>query len=253
MSGGATRRVNAGRGHSYRLGGAKVPGVTTIIGDGVPKPALTAWAARETATFAYEQRETLLNLDQAAAVDLLKGAPYRERDKAARRGTEVHRLAEQLVRDVEVDVPEELAGHVESYLQFLDDWAPEAVHVELVVGHRTHRWMGTLDLIADLNTGERWLLDIKTTRSGVFGETALQLAAYRHAQFFLDDAGVEQPMIPVDRCGVIWVRADGYDLVPVTADADVYRYFRAAQWIATFATETSRTVIGDALTPGGPT
>jgi hypothetical protein len=36
----ATRRVNRGRGHSYLLDGAPVPGVTTILGQGMPKPAL---------------------------------------------------------------------------------------------------------------------------------------------------------------------------------------------------------------------
>jgi hypothetical protein len=220
-----------------------------VIGNGVPKPALTAWAARMTAAFAWEKRETLLELEQDEAIDFLKGAPYRDRDRAARRGTEVHRLAEQLINDAEVDVPEDLAGHVDSYLRFLDDWKPEPLHVELVVGHRTHRWMGTLDLIADLADGSRWLLDIKTTRSGVFGETALQLAAYRHAEFYVDDNGHEQPMPDVERCGVIWVRADGYDLVPVTADAAVYSYFRAAQYVATFSTEMSKVVIGDALYP----
>lgn len=249
MTARATRRVNNGRGHSYKLAGEKVDGVTTVIGNGVPKPALPAWAARETAAYAWEKRETLLELDEAEAVDFLKGAPFRERDRAARRGTEVHRLAERLLAGDEIDVPEELAGHVDAYLRFLDDWQPAPVLVEGVVGHRGHRWMGTLDLIADLADGTRWLLDIKTTRSGVFGETALQLAAYRHAEFYLDDQGAEQPMPPVERTGVIWVRADGYDLVPVTADAAVYTYFRAAQYVATFQTEMSKVVIGDAIFP----
>ncbi len=245
---GATRRIDSGRGHHYKMSGDKVDGVTTIIGNGVPKPALTAWAARMVASYAWEKREALLELEQDEAVDFLKGAPFRDRDRAARRGTEVHRLAEQLISDQEVDVPEELAGHVDSYMRFLDEWKPDPVHVELVVGHRTHRWMGTLDLIADLGDGNRWLLDIKTTRSGIFGETALQLAAYRHAEFYVDDNGVEQPMPSVDRVGAIWVRADGYDLIPVTADAATYSYFRAAQFVATFAGQ-SKTVIGDAIYP----
>ena len=39
--------------------------------------------------------------------------------------------------------------------------------------------MGTFDLIADFNDGLRRLVDIKTTRSGIYPETTIQVAAYR--------------------------------------------------------------------------
>ena len=55
---------------------------------------------------------------------------------------------------------------------------------------------------------QRWLLDLKTSRSGVYGETALQLAGYRFAEVYVDSGGVEQPMPEVDRCAVVWVRAE---------------------------------------------
>lgn len=35
--------------HRYRLDGDWVPGVTTLIGKGLPKPALPYWAARTVA------------------------------------------------------------------------------------------------------------------------------------------------------------------------------------------------------------
>lgn len=242
-----TGRVNRGRNHSYKLDGEPAPGVTTVIGDGIPKPALSYWAAKSVAEYAVENLDTLATLDRFAAVDLLKGAPWRDRDAAARRGTEVHRLGEQLVAGQEIEVPDELVGHVDAYLRFLDEWQPVPLLVEAVVINRTHRYMGTLDLVADLADGQRWLLDIKTTRSGVYGETGLQLAAYRNAEHYLDDQGDEQPMPAVDRCGVIWVRADGYDLIPVDTGPDIYRYFRAAQFVAHFTKHVAGTVVGDAL------
>ena len=109
--------------------------------------------------------------------------------------------------------------------------------------------MGTFDLVAKLH-GETWLLDLKTTRSGIFGETALQLAAYRHAEFYLDTEGEEQPMPEVDRVGAIWCRADGYDLIPVEAGADVYRMFQYAQMVARFTTELGKSWVLPALQPG---
>lgn len=243
-----TKRIDNGRGHSYKLDGQKVDGVTTIIGNGIPKPALINWAAREVATFAADHLDTLTTLKRDERIDLLKGSHYRERDAAARRGTEVHGLAEKLVNGEEVTVPEELMGHVDSYLRFLDEWNPTAILVEAVVGHRTHKWMGTFDLFAEID-GEPWLLDIKTTRSGIYGDTALQLAAYRHAEFFLASSGQEQPMPWAEKVGAIWVRADGYDIVPVEAGEDVYRCFRYAQQIAAFTTTHSKEWVGDTIPP----
>lgn len=241
-----TKRIDSGRGHWYKLDGQKTDGVTTIIGNGVPKPALQHWAAREVATFAADNLELIGQLDRDARVDLLKGAPYRDRDKAARRGTEVHAHAERLVTGDEVEVPEELAGHVDSYIRFLNDWHVQAEHIELVVGNRKHRYMGSLDLIATLADGQRWLLDIKTTRSGIYSEVALQLAAYRYAEFHTD-GDTEHPMPTVDACGAIWVRADGYDLVPVDAGPTTFRTFLYVQQVARFAKGES--LVGDVLTP----
>lgn len=246
---GQTKRINRGRSHSYLLDGEKVDSVTGIIGDGLPKPALTNWAAREVATYAVDNIPLLHGLDRDAAIDLLKGAPYRDRDKAARRGTEVHKLAERLARGEEVTVPEELDGHVTSYLRFREEWCPTNEIIEFVCGSRKYRHMGTGDLMADLNGLGRCLIDLKTTRSGVFGEIALQLSGYRYSEFYLDENGREQPMPEIDWTGALWLRADGYDLLPVMTDPHIYRIFLYVQQVAHFAGAVSKEVIGNALVP----
>lgn len=277
MTAPATRRINAGNGHWYKMDGEKVDGVTTVIGNGIPKPALVGWAAKAIAEYVGERLEidpdkgtvgadnlvaSLAKVgannrynkwpdsgapSRLAIIETLKGVHYADRDKAARRGTEVHGLGERLVNGEEITVPDELVGHVDAYLKFLADWDVQPELVEVVVGNRTHRWMGTLDLIATLNDGQRWLLDIKTTRSGIYGETALQLAAYRNAEFYLDADDVEHPMPAVDAVGAIWVRADGYDLIPVHAEAETYRMFRYAQQVAKFTTELGKSWVLPAL------
>lgn len=273
-----TRRTETGNGHSYKLDGNKVDGVTTILGNGIPKPALVGWAAKTIAEYVGERititpagnvDATTLAQDLAtigrenryskwpndgsvsrlAFIETLKGVHWQDRDRAAKRGTEVHDLAERIVHGEEVEVPTELAGHVDSYIRFLDDWQVSPIVVEGVCGHRKHRWMGTFDLVADLH-GERWLLDLKTTRSGIFGETALQLAAYRHAEFYIDPDGNEQPMPEVDHVGAVWCRADGYDLIPVEAGPDQYRMFQYAQMVARFTTELGKQWVHPALQPG---
>lgn len=248
MSAIQTGRINRGNGHSYLLDGHKVQGVTTIIGNGLPKPALINWAANTTADYAVDHWDELGTEAPSKRLAILKQARYAERDAAARRGTEVHALAEQLVQGVEVEVPEPLAGHVDSYMRFLDDWNPQPVIVEAVVFSRKQKYAGTLDMIADIAGLGRGLWDVKTTRSGVFGEVALQLAAYRYADIYLDPDGNEQPMPEVEHCGVIWVRADGYELVPVTAGPDQFRSFLYVAQCAQF-TDTARDLIGEALTP----
>lgn len=241
------RRRNHGRGHSYiDANGIKVPGVTTIINDGVPKPALMNWAANTTAEYAVDRWDDLGEMKPAARLKALKDARYADRDAAANRGTAVHNIAERLGRGEEVPVPEELAGHVESYVKFLDDWDPEILLTESPIVSYRHGYAGTFDLIATL-AGERWLLDIKTSRSGVFGETALQLAAYRYADFYIKD-GADHPMPEVAHTGVIHVRADGYSLVPVTAEREQFRAFLYVQQVGQFCA-ASRDLVLDELTP----
>ena len=72
-------------------------------------------------------------------------------------------------------MPDELAGHVDNYLALVRDWHPEELLVEATCANRSHAWPGTLDLVADLADGRGWLLDLKTTRSGVYPDTAIQL------------------------------------------------------------------------------
>jgi hypothetical protein len=240
-------RRNHGRGHSYLLDGEKVPGVTTILGAALPKPALIEWAGKTTAAYAIDHWEELGELTPSKRLARLDKARFEERDAAARRGTEVHRLAEALVSGEEVTVPDELAGHVESYVDFLDAWEPEPVLVEAVIANRAVGYCGTVDLVADMG-GTRWLLDVKTARSGIFGETALQLCAYARAEVYLDDEGNEAKMadVGIDRIAGIHVRADGWDLRELRGDDEVWNTFRHLAWLARH-TEDMRDWVGAAL------
>lgn len=227
-------RRNHGKGHSYTLDGRKVPGVTTILGKTMPKDALLKWAADQTANHAIDYWDELAALAPSARLKRLQGARFADRDQASNRGTEVHRLAAEYLEGKEIDIPEELESHVRSYESFVQEWDPQPVAVEFVVANPAVGYCGTGDLIADLADGYRWLLDIKTSRSGIFAETVLQLAAYRNATFwapFDDLAGVGLiGELGIQKCGAIHVRPDGYSLIPIT-DTDVpFEYFRHLAW-----------------------
>jgi hypothetical protein len=241
------RRVDTAKGHYYKdAQGQRVPGVTTIIGDGVPKPALINWAANATAEAAVDRWDDLTSLAPAKRLKELQGARYAERDAAARRGTEVHRAAEQLLAGKPVQVPEEIAGHVESYARFLDEFEVTAAAVEFSCVSYRWGYAGTADLYASVKLPDRgltWLLmDLKTTRSGIYGETALQLAAYRYADKWIVD-GEEQDPSQADHCAAIHVRADGYDLVPVEAGESEHKDFLYAMRVGQFVAR-SRDLVG---------
>jgi len=244
------KRRNAGRGHYYvDEDGTRFDGVTTLLGEGLPKPALVNWAANTTADYAVDHWDELSRNTISERINKLRRARFAERDRAAKRGTEVHTLAERLIRGEEVDVSDELAGHVESYVRFLDEWKPIAVLVETPVANRRWRYAGTLDAVVDMG-GRRVLVDIKTSRSGIFPETAYQLAAYAGAEVYLDDDGNEQPMSGLGICDAlgIWVRADGYDLYPVDISENTHRTFLHIAHVAR-QTKDNKRLIGEALAP----
>jgi hypothetical protein len=237
---GPIRRVDTAKSHHYRdADNRRVPGVTTIIGGGVPKPALINWAGTATAEYAVDRWRELEALKPSEKLKRLQKARYADRDEAADRGTEVHKLAEPLARGVEVDIPDAIAGHVQSYIDFLDDFEPEVLLLEATIYSLQWGYAGTLDAIFYFPTLAQTLLcDIKTNRSGIFGETALQLAGYRYADSYVDADGVEHPMIPVDGAAAIHVRADGYSLIPVVAGPAQHEALRNAMAVREFVADS---------------
>lgn len=246
-----TRRDTA-KGHYYRdAEGRRVPGVTTILSEGLPKTALINWAANATADAAVNRWDELAAMPPAARLKTLQGARYEDKDRAAKRGTEVHGFAERLALGETVQAPDEIAGHVEAYARFLDEFAVRPVHVEFSVASYQHGYAGTGDLIADITSAgvtRRLLLDIKTNRSGIYPETALQLAAYRFADVLIPADGPEVPMPPVDGCAAVHVRGDGYSLIPVTAGPEQHRTFLYVNEIAKWSKD-SRDLVGAPVVP----
>lgn len=254
MAGGPRNATTTNRGRTYKWADEDFLSVTTILGRGVPKPALTGWAARTVAEYAVAhigQLASNVAEDPAGAVDWLKGSPYRDRDKAAAKGTDVHAAAEAHI--LGRPMPEwdkDIAPSMHMFEKFLERFNPTFELSEASVFSRAHHYAGTLDFIAvfdsidatlfGLPTGSpvRLLTDIKTGR-GVYGEVALQLSAYAHADFIGMPDGTEVPMPAVDGAAVLHLRPQSYKLVPVVADETVFRSFLYAQQVAHFCDEVA--------------
>lgn len=243
---GRTYRKNHGRGHSYFIDGEQVQGVTTIIGNGVPKPALPSWAAREAAEYAVDNWDELSAMGLIQRHNAIKGAPWRKSGAAAVRGTRVHGYAEKLVHGEPVKIPDALRGWAESAAKWMDDYDVEPVLVEVSFFSRKYRFAGTPDVGHKAKGGLMVLSDYKTSASGIWGETALQLEANARCDFYLGNDGVTEIAVPhFDELWAIHLREDGYERKPVVASRDyLWRRFRAAQMIAEFCSHDRSELFG---------
>lgn len=257
-----------GRNHWYvdeDAGGERVAGVTTITGGGLPKPALLDWAGDATAEYAVDNWDALSALPLSERLKKIKGGRYEKRDAAAAKGTAVHKLAERLIAGEKVTIPDAISGYVHACVRFLDEFDVRQMCVEAVVYSETHRHVGTTDLIAEVLLPDmpeydhigrdedgysRGLLDWKTSRSGIFGDVALQLAPYRHSEWLVNpETGDVEVMPDVDFTAGIHLRPDGtYSFVPVTTDDDVYRDFLYVKEVARIVGGL-RELVGEPIVP----
>jgi hypothetical protein len=237
------RRAN----HRYLLDGEEVPSVTTLIRDGVPKPALVAWAARSAAGYAVDNWAELAALSVSERLERINRSWRGERDRAASAGSAVHGFAQRLALGEEVEVPDYLQGYVDAYLRFAREWGVRELLVEAPILNRRYWYAGTLDLVAQLADRQTWILDFKTTASGVFTESALQLAAYRSAEAYVDADGNERPLPAIDAAAVVWLTPTRYELVPVDAGDETFRVFLHACEVADFQRAGRDRYIGEPL------
>lgn len=232
--------------------GDKVPGVTSVVGM-LPKDFLKFWAAKlvaETAVDSLGEVVSIAMRDRVAAVDFLKRAPQRNTGKAADVGTEVHDLFERVSRGEPVGrVHPELAVYLGHFEEFLAEFDPEFIHVEQTVWSDSHRYAGSFDAILGVGD-DRLIVDYKTTKSGVHEEVALQLAAYRYADFLLDPDGTETPIPELTGGAVLHVRPEGWSLVPVRCDEEVFEAFLHLREIFEWEKSTKATVLGNPVNAG---
>lgn len=237
------------RNHTYRLDGKRVPGVTTLIGKGLPKPALVRWAAKSVAEFVADNEDdisTLRRLGRGPLIEALKATPWQTRDDAALRGTDIHTLAEGLVHGESVDVPAEFTDAVAGYVDWLDTWNVEPRWTERPVANRRWWYAGKPDIVCTIGS-DTWLLDWKTSK-GVYGDHALQVCAYGHAEFSNAEDGSEEPMPHIDRYGVVHIERGETRLYEVSDPESAWKDFLHCAWTAN-AEERIKGYLGEITRP----
>jgi hypothetical protein len=206
----------------------------------------------------------------AAMLQWLKDAPYLVNQRAKDIGTTVHAAIDalQLGRPMP-PWPVAVAPRMHQWERFVADWSPTFELSEATVFNRTESYAGTLDTICRIPlaiisplvaTSVGWtvptdrdflrlLIDYKSSQRGIYPEIALQLAAYRGAEFIGLPDGSEAPMPSVDGTAGLQLTDDTYNLIPVTTDADIFASFLYARELFRFAEVQSKQVLHPPLIP----
>lgn len=224
----------------------EVPSVSQVL-DVLEKGGLSWWGMK----VGVEGLQTLLNIEweqlpvhwHLASVEEIvallterKLTVNHVRDKAADRGTSVHKALEAFAETGVVPdpkfYPENEQGYVAGLVAFINDAHPNTLSSELMVASAKHGFAGRFDWLAGLDFAEEvvvktypkkkpvraavsggWLIDLKTSK-GVYSSYKLQTAGYEGA---LIECGYPAP----DHKGILRVTEDGrYELVESHATFD---------------------------------
>lgn len=255
--------------------------VTTIIKLSSGNDGLVEWAARETAKAAVQSLKTVETMvsdsGPDAAVEWLRSARYRAlqgQRTATELGTAVHHACETYVlTGTRPQVDPEVAPFLDRFEDWCERFGPEYEAAEMTVYNPAYDYAGTLDGIVKIG-GQAVLIDYKTSREDTdakgqprkpWPDVALQLAAYRHAEFAglwktrryeqfrrryyllgADEQADAVPIPQVDGGLCLYITPQRCEVYPVRCDEAVFQHFlyavERARW-----TELARTALGDPI------
>jgi len=229
-----------------------VPSVTTILNK-MGKPALPYWAAKSVAEFAHDYSDQWIELPRDAAVDMLKRAPWRDRDNRANIGTAVHNAIEAHITGETAMVEPDNLPFISGALQFLEEHVRKLVHVEATIFNRRYQYAGTCDIVAVLNDGRTAVVDWKTSRSGLWPEVALQLQAYagppRHLDeprcFVAFDDGTTTDLVDIDVGVAVWLPGDAtYEAREIELNERLWKTFLACRTLQKWKDDHENDALG---------
>jgi hypothetical protein len=251
--------------HTYWFNGqGPYIGVTGAISTLDKSGPLIGWAKRVTAEFVCDNlpwvTQTLELVGRQQTVDAIKSKAQAEKDAGAALGSQIHILTEAMLRGGSPDLSEQELPYLEAAKRWQADYRPKLVSLERAVLNLTDGWGGTFDIIAEID-GETWLVDIKTNKgstykgiyTGVYPETALQLAAYGRAEFIAKIGDAKRYRFPkIDRYAVLHLRPDapyekGYRLIEYDVTDAEYAAFLAALALTRWRREREKVVVGEAV------
>ncbi len=213
--------IESGRSHFYQVEGDEnwLPGVTTVLGAAIPKPALLPWAlnmmadnvrtyltAREEKPFTKDEIETLIKEG--------KNIYKKKSEEAADIGTRVHQAIDDLIHGKTPTITEDIKAGVEGFQKWQEEHKLKVELGDTKLASKLFKYGGSLDFIAFDNDGGLVIFDVKTTKKrkdrdhGIYPEYAYQLGAYKKA--FEETYG-----LPVKDLYALWVNKEKPEFKPV--------------------------------------
>ena len=205
---------------------------TWVSVSGVKKASGSDWsfvAMKRIAQMLEDRPDALAGLDFDGRYELFKSANKLGLSAAAKRGTNVHLMAEARLYGLtdtvrHLDPGSEYRAAVDA---FFDDHQPELVAAEFVAIHRQLNgagYGGTSDALVRID-GRVYLLDWKSrgedSSHGAYPEEAAQVAAYARAEYIIVEGpnGPERQRLPhIDGGLIVSIKPDGYRVYPVDLD-----------------------------------
>lgn len=227
----------------YEWQGQRYPRVTAILSKGIPKPGLIKWAGRFVAEGAIRDYPYWGGLDDDEAIAYLSGLPDTRRNSSANLGSAIHAAIDAVANDREYkEQTPQAQEYVNGFFKFVEDFRPKFILTEQSVFSKTHGYAGTLDAVVRIGR-TTYILDTKTG-SRIYPEVALQLAAYKNADFVgKPETGEEVPLPAIKKGLVLHLAPNTYSLVDVRVDEEVFDAFLSVKDVYYWGEGLSKVVI----------
>lgn len=250
--------------------------VTTILRI-LHKPWLAPWYSKVTAENAVEVMMEMQygngdwfkpflsednEIDWEDIAKLLAESPTWERDSAGERGDAVHEICEDILKrskgnpriaseiwESEKDKydSDTVVSRVGYFIEFLRDNKVSVLDIEPMLYNDTHGYAGSCDCIMYINDN-LYFVDIKT--SAIISDTfALQVSAYAHAEYIIDELGNRREVPVGNSEGAVLQLLDGSaKLVEVDISEEMFEAFISLLLVRRLWTDTSsKEAIGKTL------
>jgi hypothetical protein len=254
-----------------RLDGGNSKSVTSILGVMPKQMYLVPWSAKVVAEVAVEIMQDLFlsrvgdtqdenylkpfydetedDYDWEDVAEYLKKVPTNERDDAGGLGDKVHDTANLILRSskgnaaiaeaiftdmVEKhEIDDSVADRIAHLITFLQDNEVKVVADEFTVYNDKYSYAGSCDVAMYIN-GEPYIIDLKTNKT-LGSDIALQITAYAHGEYVVDDDGSKNEMpfsapegLTTDvKGGILHLQATQCRLVEVSISDEMFDCFLA--------------------------
>ena len=153
-----------------------------------------------------EEVPSVSELTRFISREVYTGVIQTAMDRAADRGTRIHKATEALDKFGSVEIEDELVPYLKAYLNFLRERRPEWQKIEWTVNNGT-LYAGTLDRYGRLD-GKRSIIDIKSAANISRPHKVLYTAAQNLYRLAIE------PENPVEALCILQLKADGsYKLI----------------------------------------